>query len=221
MRCLTTNLITVLLPAPPARHQRKAGFPCASSSPLVAVSAGLRAQPVRCCLKRGDGAAAEGPRSPRWLEITVTAGSWDQCSNKGVLGNGPRWERRGGAHRRLVFNPRIHPSLCFQATATHSGARAFGLAPPPGKGLGSLCRARRLAKPTPTQRATRGSSHGIPPGARVTLHWGEPHQLFPGELGQWRSRSRLPTSPGQQGCQWKPTSSQLVGCHPFSQGIRF
>lgn len=167
MRRLTTNLITVLLPAPQAHHYQKAGFPCASS-PLTAVSAVLRAQPARCCLKCGNGAAAEGTRSPRCLEITVMAGSLDQHKSKGVSRNRPRWERHGGAHSGSFSNHTSIPPSASQPLPPALGVGAFRLVHPSCKGLSTLCRAQCRTKPSPTRRAA--SAQAGPEEAPMESH---------------------------------------------------
>ena len=139
--------------------------PCSSSLPLAEGQISLRllsargrfcrlrAQPERCCLKCGDGAAAEGTSSPCWLEITLMAGSLDQRRSKGVSRNRPPCERCRGAHSSSFSNHTSIPPSASQPSPPAPGARAFGLAHPSCKGLSTLCTAQRLAKPTLTQKA--------------------------------------------------------------------
>lgn len=136
--------------------------------------------PARCCLKRGDGAAAEGTRSPRWLEITLMAGSLDRRKSKGVSRNGPCWERRRGERGGSFSNQTSISPLRFPAFPSCSRNRCLWA------GTSIPQRAQHpLQSPAPhrahfnpkgshgTSR-TRGSSHGILPGAWVMLGGGAP-----------------------------------------------
>lgn len=155
-------------------------------------------------------ATSQGRTSLRFLPApgcsqhdAASSAGWSHC--RGTRSWKPRscWftgsaPKRGGVTPQIPLGARSssfshHTSIPTSAPQPPApGVGALGLVHPSCKGLSTLCRALLLTKPTLTQRAAieQTGPEKVPTGSHPEHN--APHQLFPVELEQWRSRNKLP-----------------------------